>query len=612
MRSNRHRSAAVFVAALVLVMAATQRTAASAEPPPASSEDAAWQALEARYQAAVHEDGAAPNQEPLAKRAEELRTTLEGRQRELAVLHTTIAKRERLVSRLSTRRFLGLSGSLAFGVLLVHLLAYLFRAPQPPFPFRPMLYVTLMILVLFALPAFAAENLDQALADGSRLATASPAEKGLYWLAHLEGHGTLPAEIVVTDPFLTPYRELQWGSAEWHFTRAALLWEIHQRDAALAALREVATATPQTNPSALYVRTIRVLVREDAPGLVEVASAALPRITDPGELTALALELATAGKDALAKKAAEAIGAGAPGTADVRVPLQTIYQADHRELVPPVVTAALGKARAPEDLGALVGVALDHVDRPLALAVIEQGIGKLGPSVADAAIVDPALLYPQEELPGDPEISLAVLLGILNQKEGLTAGAKPAYEHAAGAEVARVLDTAAFAFPARLRVIFYVERFWRQQGEEARLRLLRPVYERVQEATLTALRERQQADERTAAEELSGEIAALEAQLAGVERDATSARAVLRRLNIQLPLRIARLLALAVALALIVVGCVRWARRHIADSAVVPGAVGWRFTEACGWVLVLSVVGAWIGLPLVVFARLGTRGYQPS
>ncbi len=614
MRSNRTRRAATFLGALVLIAGATRVVAATAEPPAAPSEDAAWQALEARYQAAVRdaEGAVASEQKTLAERAEQLRGTLATQGTELARLRATIAERERLVSRLSTRRRFGISGSIAFCLLLVHLLAYLFRAPQPPFPFRPMLYVALAIIVLFALPAFAAENLDQALSDGSRLATASPAEKGLYWLAHLDGHGTLPSDIPVTDPLLTPYRELQRGSAEWHFTRAALLWEMRQHDDALTALREVVTAAPQTNPSTLYARTIRVLLREDAPGLVEVASTALPRISDPSALTAVALELAKAGKDVLAKKAAEALGTGTASAADLLASIRAFYQGDHRELAAPLAGAAVAKARDVGELASLVSIALEYADRRLAITAIEQAIGRFGTAVADLGIDDPAVLYPKDELAGEEEISLAVLLGILNQREGLTAGAKPAYEHAAASELERVLGTAAFAFPARLRVLFYVERFWRQQGEETRLRLLRPVYERVQDATLASLRERRQAEQRAAVEKLSGEIAALEAQLAGVERDVTATRAALRRLNILLPLRIARLIAIVGALVLIVVGCARWAQRRGIALAAPHGAVGWGFTEACGWVLVFSVIGVWVGLPLVLVSRFVLRGPPAS
>src|SRR5207245_11061654 len=123
--------------------------------------------------------------------------TIAANERELATLEAQIASRERLLARVDTRQLLGVSGTLAFVVLLVHLLVYLYRAKDPPLPFRPALFVALAILLLFAAPLFAAENVEQDLSDTNRLLGATPAERGLYWLGHLVGQGTMPADIEV-------------------------------------------------------------------------------------------------------------------------------------------------------------------------------------------------------------------------------------------------------------------------------------------------------------------------------------------------------------------------------------------------------------------------------
>jgi hypothetical protein len=613
MRSSRQREAPALCAVLLLVLVVFRPPAAAAEAAAAASEDAAWLALEAHYHSAVREVAAdfARQGKELEDREAALRSTLAAREPALAALHEKFTRREHLRSRLDTRACFGVSGYLAFPILLVHLLLYLARAKDPPFPFRLALVAAAALLTLFALPAFAAD-LGQDLGDTSALVGASPAAKGLYWLGHLQGEGTMPVEIAVTDPLLTPYRELRRGSAEYHFTRAALLWETGKRDDALATLREVVQATPQGEPTALYVRTIRVLAREDAAALPEVAPVLILRIANPGALTELALALTQAGKQALGKKAAEWIAAVALRTADLLAPIAAFYAAGQRELATPLVVAAVTKAQNPGDVVPLLTFALARADRPLAITVIEQAVVRFGKPVADLAIEDPALLYPKEELPGETEISLAVLLGELNEKEGIPAGARPAYDHAAAGELERILDQAAFAFPARLRSFFYVERFWRQQGEDGQLRMLRPIYERVQEETLAGVAEKIRREETERLGKRRSELAALEERAGFLEKEVDTTVAALRHLTARIALGIAHLLAIAAAALLILWGCALHARTRAAGAAFQRSVLVWRFTEALGWVLAFSVIGAWVGLPLVLLARLAFRGLPAS
>jgi hypothetical protein len=165
--------------------------------------------------------------------------------------------------------------------------------------------------------------------------------------------------------------------------------------------------------------------------------------------------------------------------------------------------------------------------------------------------------------------------------------------------------------PGELRVLFYVERFWRKQKQEERLRALRPIYEQVQAVTLAEIMPKLHQAGTDQLERRQRELAAREDQNAALARELTARGTELRELNRRLLLAGSQVVAFTVAFVLIVIGCARHARTRALPS---PGAsvVFWSFTEALGWVLVFSVIGAWLGVPLVLLARLALRGLQAS
>src|SRR5437879_5247732 len=115
---------ALTVGAALLLLACPPRVLAAENAPPVSSEEAAWQTLEGSYRSAVSEVDAesARQRKELEAEQETLWGTIAANERELATLEAQIASRERLLARVDTRQLLGVSGTLAFVVLLVHLL----------------------------------------------------------------------------------------------------------------------------------------------------------------------------------------------------------------------------------------------------------------------------------------------------------------------------------------------------------------------------------------------------------------------------------------------------------------------------------------------------------
>jgi hypothetical protein len=422
-------AASVLVLALVPLYAAAEETA-----PTPAGEEAAWHDIEARYQSAIREpdEYARRERQTIDDREAALQETLAAHERELAALREKIEERGHLLARLDMRKSLGISGAVAFGILLVHLLIYLYRAKEPPFPFRPALLAALVIVVLFALPAFAA-----------------------------------------------------------------------------------------------------------------------PAAPDFGEASAL--------------------------------------------------RAAVQDSQADSDVLTLVKRALQRSDFPGAINVLEHA--STG-SLTMFGMEDPELLDPHEELPGNRVVTLVALLGELYEKQGRLDSAEGAYNDVARSAAEWVRFDTKSVRPAELRVLFYVEQFWRKQKQEQRLRALRPIYEQVQAATLAELVPKLHQGDTEQLEKQRRELASREDQNAAVARELTARGTDLRELNRKLLLEGGQVVALAFALVLILVGCARYARERM-RAVPSPGAsvVFWSFTEALGWVLVFSVVGAWLGLVAVMGAR---------
>jgi hypothetical protein len=617
------------------------RAEEKAAPPTTRSEEELWQAVERHYQEEIDkltgpEGEFTKRRAGAEKRISYLQDEVRAEEQDLEILKEKIAKRRTLISRVSTARLFGISGYIAFVVLIVHLLVYLYRTPEPPLPFHSAILVAIAILILFSLPAFGEEKLDESLSDANLLLSATPAEKALYWVEHLEGSGTLPAEISVRDPLLVPYQDLEKGSAEYQFTRAALLFETGSREGAIEALLKLPAARPQgLRADDLYSRAIRFLAREKAEALDEIGRVLIPRIASSVVLAELAVSLEQTAHDKLSElttarvlegtRSAPELGAladqaynlGGPKTGHrlAEVALERARTSEEaialaRLLLKPgrdatlarkAVSEAIAKAVALKELGETIEVCLGLQEYPLATRAAEAAIERFGKSVATFSVPDPRLIYQGVDQAGENWISLAVLLGILNEKLDVSAGAKPAYDHAARLELDRILNVAAFEFPANLRSLFYVERFWRKQGDEEHLRLLRPVYEKVQEQELQPVLEKIRADEEETLKRLGAETAPLEKKSATLTAQLEAAPAVLARANRMLWLWIAHLTGVALAAFLVLWGCVVQARNRVkklSDSAL-PGALPCFVAEGIGWVLTLSVIGTWVGLPLV-------------
>lgn len=511
-----------------------------------------------------------------------------------------------------------------------------------------------------------APSLDDDLKTLNHLLGASPAEKGIFWLERLEKIGRL-APISVKDDLLTPFQEIRRGSAEYYFSLAALYWETGQMQAAAGALRKIPEAPSQTNTDLIYERTIRFLARESLDGLDEVSRELIPRMQDPVRLASLAAALSRSGHSTIRERAAKQILAITSSVADLAEAMNTSFNEGDKDtgvdlllatfdrirsirdatvvtnvmlthgldnyldrLIARIVAVAtdsgsllslagmvfdagrpewgrrllmesIKRLRAVDDLKAIADFCLKRAEYQLAIQLLEYAIRQYGTEVATIPLPDPHLLFPKEGLPGDDFVSLAVLLANLNVYTTLVAGAGPAYDRSAHDEVTKILDAAAFEFPADLRSLFYVQRYWREQREDGRLSLLREPYKRLLDSSLSALGERHAQELsrlRQTRDESTAKLRDLRSRVAATAPE-------LRRTQRAIFFWHCRLGALVIAVIAILVGCGNYAWLHALPFARFRTyAFFWRFTEALGWVSVLSVIAAPAGVVQMVVSQL--------
>src|SRR5262249_44453573 len=145
-----------------------------------------------------------------------------------------------------------------------------------PFTARWVFWVGAALLLLFAMPVFAAgDSLDGDLETLNRLMSDTPPSKALFWLERLKGQGEMP-KVVVKDDLLKPPPRVCRGGAAYHLARAAFIWELGRRDETIRALRQVAETRPPADDESIYDVTIRFLSREKSDSLKEVATALVP------------------------------------------------------------------------------------------------------------------------------------------------------------------------------------------------------------------------------------------------------------------------------------------------------------------------------------------------
>jgi hypothetical protein len=211
----------------------------------------------------------------------------------------------------------------------------------------------------------------------------------------------------------------------------------------------------------------------------------------------------------------------------------------------------------------------------------------------------PHLLEASKFLPSDIDIGLPTYLGILQQLDDRMNSADQSYKAALVDELEAIIKSCGYKITGNINEFFYLKQLWEKVHPE-KLRLLIPIYSYLQEDLLEKTRER----EKESIDELRNRIERLKAEKDDLIEQGKQIKSNRAKTYFNIVLLELRCLAIFLVLTIIIVGCIVKGVNHARSvSKFKFFAFYWKFQESLGWSACLSLVGIFVGIPLILFSQ---------